>query len=54
MKNYKFDKDEINIEIKYDELCELNYYFDPSCVIIRKKIHDNYVKKLSEKKKKIS
>lgn len=47
----ELEKDEINIEIKYDELCELNYYFDPSCVIIRKKIHDNYVKKLREKNK---
>ena len=44
----ELEKDEINIEMKYDELCELNYYFDPSCVIIRKKIHDNYVKKLRD------
>ena len=45
----ELEKDEINIEIKYDELCELNYCFDPSCVIIKKKIHDNYVKKLRDK-----
>ena len=44
----ELEKEEINIEMKYDELCELNYYFDPSCIIIKKKIHDNHVKKLRD------
>lgn len=41
-------KMEQNLELKYDLLLDFNYYFDPFTVLVKKKIHENEVRKLRE------
>lgn len=35
-----------DFELKYDLLLDFNYYFDPFIVLVKKKIHENEVRKL--------
>lgn len=39
---------EQDLELKYDSLLDFNYYFDPFTVLVKKKIHENEVRKLRE------
>lgn len=39
-------KMEQDLELKYDSLLDFNYYFDPFTVLVKKKIHENEVRKL--------
>ena len=39
-------KMEQDLELKYDSLLDFNYYFDPYTVLVKKKIHENEVRKL--------
>lgn len=39
-------KVEQDLELKYDSLLDFNYYFDPFTVLVKKKIHENEVRKL--------
>ena len=39
-------KMEQDLELKYDSLLVFNYYFDPFTVLVKKKIHENEVRKL--------
>ena len=48
----KIQKLETDLEIKYDCLNELSYYFDPLYIKIKKTIHKKYVDKLRDKNKK--
>lgn len=41
-------KVEQDLELKYDSLLDFNYYFDPFTVLVKKKIHENEVRKLRE------
>ena len=41
-------KMEQDLELKYDSLLDFNYYFDPFTVLVKKKIHENEVRKLRE------
>lgn len=45
-------KKAVDLEVKYDELNDLSYYFGPLDSEIRKNIHESYVKKLREGNKK--
>ena len=38
----------IDLEVKYDVLNELSYYFDPLYATIEKEIHKEYVRKIRE------
>lgn len=43
---------EINyLEIKYDIFNDLSYYFDPLCVRVKSKMHNDEVKKIREENK---
>lgn len=48
----ELQKIEIDLEIKYENFYELNYYFDPFYIKMKKTIHENEVKKLREENKK--
>ncbi len=41
-------KDVIDLEVKYDELNELSYYFDPVYISLKKNIHNMEVQKIRE------
>lgn len=45
-------KKEINyLEIKYDVFNDLSYYFDPLCMKVKQKIHNEEVKMIREENK---
>lgn len=44
----EFQKIATDLEVKYDSLIDLGYYFDPLYVEIKDKIKQEYIKKLRE------
>ena len=48
----ELQKIEIDLEIKYDNFNDFSYYFNPFYTQIKKKIHDENVKKIREENKK--
>lgn len=47
----KLKKEINNLEIKYDCFNDLSYYFDPLYIKLKKKIHNQDVKKIRENNK---
>lgn len=45
-------KDVIDLEVKYDELNELSYYFDPVYISIKNNIHNIEAQKIREENRK--
>lgn len=48
----KLNKIVIDLEVKYDILNELSYYFDPLYSELKRKIHEEYIKEIRKKAKK--
>lgn len=48
----ELQKIEVDLEIKYDCFNEFSYYFNPLWASIKKKIHDETVRKIREENKK--
>lgn len=44
---------EIDLEVKYDSLNEMSYYFDPLCAEVERKIHKKEVEKIREENRRI-
>lgn len=44
---------EIELEVKYDSLNEMSYYFDPLCAEVERKIHKKEVEKIREENRRI-
>lgn len=47
----ELQKIEIDLEVQYDSLNELSYYFNPLYVKTKKEIHEKNVKKIREEQK---
>lgn len=48
----KLKKIEIDLEVKYECFYELNNFFDPIYIKLKKSIHENKIKKLREENRK--